>query len=204
VVDISLKGNELDIRLLVELSTGYINLRELSKKFGRTPEGIRKRLKRLERAGLVKNVGGKYVLTDEGRKRVEYARASEEGVKRIKEIIKRFKEMLGIDTYILERIKVTDEYETATLYATLTTIMIDILQRIASASLHTNIRDREKILNTLWNEIKPLAELAIVTLSSKGKEGWEIIENLINVLMGVAFFNSFIAVTIAKSEGSQQ
>jgi predicted transcriptional regulator len=176
-----------DVDVLRELSTGSVNLAEISKKYGVTRQYVHKRVKGLiERGFIVKTSRGRYELTETARSFIK--NAPEIKVENFEKTLNLL--LKGIE-YFLER-KTREESTNIGVHFVnyaLAAFIAWSLSTIAEASFEMKKKEIERALDVLWSKkLKHVASaLAAIMITCSDKE-WEFIRGFFETvkLQGLA------------------
>ena len=160
------------LKMLDQLSTEFVNLSHIARRFGVSRQNIHKHMKKLVEKGYVtKDEKGHYILTERGRAFIKNApKINSDDYSNIIELLER-----GIE-YFLERKDVEKDQDIGVsfIYYSLAAFFTYSLVAAAQTSLAISKRNMETLLERIWSDkLKDLFLTISLIMAACGEREWE-------------------------------
>jgi len=184
------------MRILYQASAKTVTLSMIARELGVRKQSVHKHMDKLVKSGFVtKDEKGHYILTENGRRYVDYVSSME---KKLDGKLKKFHELWSIGEYnFLKNEKLRKE----ALYLVVAGALGYFLVNIAKISRRINKRVRDKDLDRFLGSREfreEILDTLLDILLISGEDGWRTLETFLNYIIAIMLF--YIQIIIISSE----
>jgi len=197
-------GDEMKIdpydimRILYRASAKKVTLSMIARELGVRKQSVHKHMDKLVKSGFVtKDEKGHYILTENGRRYVEYLSSME---KKLDDILKKFHELWSIGKYNFLK---NEKLRKGALYLVVAGALGYFLVNIAKISRRINKRVRDKDLDRFLGSREfreEILDTLLDILLIGGEDSWRTLETFLNYIIAIMFFNMTIIALSEKDE----